>query len=278
LADRFADVDLGWLRLGGVKLFLDGGLTAAAAAMHEPYPHLPGYRGELAFSPDELRERIEELDQAGHQIMVHAIGDRALDEVLDAFERLPGRRPVESGMHRIEHGGNLFMTTERIERFKRAGVLPIPQPSFIYSTASGYRRFLGPERSRDLMPFRKLLDAGLAVPGNSDSAGVEARMHEPMFGIWCLVNRRANTGEVLDIEQAVTVKEGLRMYTRNAALSLGELDNRGSLEVGKFADFVVLDRDPGAMPADQLLEVAVDSTWVGGRCRYDRASAATGSA
>ncbi|MDE2572878.1 MAG: amidohydrolase [bacterium] len=271
LAQTFSEIDPAWLRLGGIKLFLDGGLTSAAAALHEPYATIPGYRGEMAFQPEELQMWLRELDRAGHQILIHAIGDRALDTALEAFSSLPQRRDANRGPHRIEHGGNLFMDSKRIECFKRSGVLPVPQPAFIHTTASGYREYLGRERSQNLMPFRTLLSEGFPLPGNSDAIGIDARQHEPMFGIWCLVCRRAGSGEILDGHEAIGVSEAMRMYTRYAAMSIGMGRELGSIEPGKLADFLLFERDLRTVESEDLLNVRVDQTWVGGKCVYDRA-------
>src|ERR1051326_2537139 len=104
---KLEGIDPDWIRWGGIKLFLDGGLTAASAAMHDPYEHLPGYRGEMAYEAAEFADLVRDLDGAGHQILVHTVGDRAIDTALDAFEALPRPRPAEKGAHRLEHAGQL---------------------------------------------------------------------------------------------------------------------------------------------------------------------------
>jgi predicted amidohydrolase YtcJ len=269
LKERFHQVGGELLRLGGIKIFLDGGLTAAAAALHDPYPDHPGYRGELAYELAELVPLVRQIADSDLQVAIHAIGDRALDIALEALSELPSREDAVLPPHRIEHGGNLFSTPARIGKFLSNGILPVPQPSFIHTTAEGYRQQLGEERGRYLIPLKTLLDAGLRLPGNSDAVGLLPDQHAPMFSIWAAVNRIATSGATLDKEESITVDQALWMYTRDAAYALGLEADLGSLEVGKRADFTVLDQDPRRVPPLDLRGVAVGQTWVGGNCVFE---------
>ena len=177
----FDGIDEQRLKLGGIKLFLDGGLTASAAALYEPYEGSDDYRGELGFTATELAELCRAIAEAGHQVAIHAIGDLALDMALDALAALPPGEETAGAPHRIEHAGNLFMTAERIARFRDSRILPVPQPVFIYTTAPGYKRLLGPERSRNLMPFRTLLEAGLRLPGQLGRGGHHCAPARPVL-------------------------------------------------------------------------------------------------
>jgi len=266
LRSRFDGVEPERLRLGGVKLFLDGGLTAGAAALHDDYPDQPGYRGELRYDDAELAELLHDIDREGFQTLMHAIGDRALDQALGAVEAL-GEGAAEH-RHRIEHAGNLWMTPDRISRLVRSGVIPVPQPAFIRTTALGYRARLG-DRVGDLMPFRALADAGIRIPGNSDAIGISADQHDPFPAIEAAVTRRSQLGEPVDPQHALTLLESIEMYTRNAAQSIGRETEIGSLEAGKFADFVVLDRDILTVPSDQIATVRPRQTWSGGELVFE---------
>jgi len=258
------------MQMMGVKVFLDGGLTAGAAALHDDYPGQPGYRGELAFTDDYVTELVAMADHRGLQIALHAIGDRALDQALDANLALPeGRHGV--ARHRIEHAGNMFMTQERIKRFISAGVVPVPQPAFLLTTAPGYVAHLGRERIGPVMPFRTLIDHGLPIPGNSDAIGITERQHHPFPAMQAAVTRTSQGGEILDPQEAITIAEALRMYTEWAAYSIGWEDRIGSIEVGKLADFVVLDDDPLDTAPEDLGKLTVAQTWVDGTKVYQRA-------
>jgi predicted amidohydrolase YtcJ len=267
LAARFAGLDPARIKLGGVKLFLDGGLTSLAAALHEDYPEKPGYRGELAYDADALREWVQLVGDQKMQIAIHAIGDRALDLALDAIEA-SGDAAIER-RHRIEHAGNLWMTPERIQRLVELGAVPVPQPAFILTTALGYRRHLG-DRTGDLMPFRSLLDAGLALVGNSDAIGITADQHDPFPAIQAAITRHTHKGEPVDPHQAVTLMESLGMYTRDAAYAVGRESEIGSLEQGKLADFVVLDEDLLALDPTEIGAIRPRETWIDGERVYAR--------
>lgn len=267
LAERFEGVDETRLKLGGVKLFLDGGLTSLAAALTEDYPEKPGYRGELAYEPEQLREWVDIVTERDMQIAIHAIGDRALDQALDAIEAVGETARIRR--HRIEHAGNLWMTPERIERLVRLGAIPVPQPAFILTTALGYRRHLG-DRTGDLMPFRSLIDAGLALVGNSDAIGITADQHDPFPAIQAAVTRHTHDGRPVDPHQAITVMESLAMYTRDAAYAIHREHEIGSIEPRKRADFVVLDQDLLALDPEEIGGVRPRETWIDGERVYAR--------
>lgn len=267
LQDRLRNINGDKVKLCGIKLFLDGGLTSGAAALNEDYPEQPGYRGELTYSDEEVARLCKEIDAAGFQIALHAIGDRALDQALDAIARLPeeNRKKLR---HRIEHAGNLFMTDARIKRLADLSIIPVPQPAFILTTALGYRSRLGAERTGTLMPFKKLLDAGLIIPGNSDAIGITKDQHNPFPAIQASVTRLTKTGEVVEADQAMSVEQAFKMYTAWAAYALGWEEKMGSLEPGKVADFVILDRNPYEIPATELGGLNVTSTYIDGELVY----------
>jgi predicted amidohydrolase YtcJ len=266
---RIDALDPDHLAMVGFKVFLDGGLTAGAAALHEDYPGQPGYRGELAFTDREVAALIATADDAGLQIAMHAIGDRALDQALDGALALPTERHGVA-RHRIEHAGNMFMTDERIKRLVASGVLPVPQPAFIMTTAAGYVAHLGTDRIGTVMPFRTLIDHGLPVPGNSDAIGITEKQHHPFPAMQAAVTRRTNDGDVLAAQEAVTIEEALRMYTEWAAFSIGWEDRIGSLEVGKFADFAILSGDPLETAPTELAALTVVQTWIGAALVFER--------
>lgn len=269
LQDRFKSINGEKIKLCGIKLFLDGGLTSGAAALHEDYPNAPGYRGELTYSDAEVTRLVKEIDAAGFQVAMHAIGDRALDQAIDAIAALPAKKR-EAMRHRIEHAGNLFMSDERISRMAELHIIPVPQPAFILTTALGYRKNLGHNRTGILMPFKKLLDAGLIIPGNSDAIGITKDQHNPFPAIQASVTRHTQSGEAVEEDQAISVEQAFKMYTNWAAFALGWEDTMGSLEPGKVADFIVLDRDPYKIPSNELEKLNVTSTYIDGELVYSQ--------
>ncbi|MGH3187381.1 MAG: amidohydrolase [Streptosporangiaceae bacterium] len=267
LRERLAGVDPTWLRLAGVKIFLDGGLTSGAAALYDHYPGKPGYYGELAFADQQVCEIVRIVDSAGLQIAMHAIGDRALDQAIDAIAALSAADRNVS-RHRIEHAGNMFMTTERVKRMVEARIIPVPQPAFILTTAAGYIRHLGRDRIGNIMPFRILIDSGLRIPGNSDAIGITANQHHPFPAMQAAIDRRTEDGTLIGPDQALTVDEALAMYTRWGAYAIGRDQDIGSLEVGKLADFVMIDREPHMV--GDLRKLQVEETWIAGQPTYVR--------
>lgn len=202
LQGRFKNINGEKVKLCGIKLFSDGGLTSGAAALHQDYPNMPGYRGELTYSDEEVTRLVKEIDAAGFQVAIHAIGDRALDQAIAAIATLPAENR-KAKRHRIEHAGNLFMTAERIGRIVELHIVPVPQPAFILTTALGYRKNLGADRTGSLMPFKQLIEAGLIIPGNSDAIGITKDQHNPFPAIQASVARRTQSGEVVEEDQAI---------------------------------------------------------------------------
>jgi predicted amidohydrolase YtcJ len=267
LQSRFKNIQGDKAKLCGIKLFADGGLTSGAAALNQDYPGRQGYRGELTYTDEEMTRLCKEIDSAGFQIAIHAIGDRALDQALDAIASLPPKSR-EQKRHRIEHAGNLFMNPERIKRMADLHIVPVPQPAFILTTAIGYRTSLGVDRIGKLMPFRDLIDAGLIIPGNSDAIGITRDQHIPFPAIQASVERLTKSGEEVEPDQAISVHEAFKMYTNWAAFSLGWEDMIGSIEPGKMADFIMLDRDPYQIPVNELGNLNVTSTYIDGDLVY----------
>ena len=264
-ANRFISSDR--LRLAGFKVFLDGGLTSSAAALYEDYPDMPGYRGELGHTPEGLARIVQEVERLGMQIAIHAIGDRALDMAIDSIAQNSSQGDMR---HRIEHAGNVFVTAERISRLKELGIVPVPQASFIRTSALGYEQHLGRARVGTLMPFRDLKDAGLKTPGNSDALGITWDQHNPFLGIQALVERKASSGLDVEPEQALSLYEAIETYTVDSAYSLRWEDKIGTLEVGKLADVVLLDGKLEDLEKDQIGNATVASTWIAGEQVFSR--------
>jgi predicted amidohydrolase YtcJ len=267
-------------RIQGVKMFSDGGYSAASAAMKRPYrlPELgPDHHGHVALSRKQLTDALRRTAAAGLQLAVHANGDRAQEAVCEAFsavlEDLPSERPVP----RIEHAGNFVPDyAEATAAWRRAGIVPCPQPVFIRNFGEFVPDYVGEYARRGQFPFRSLLEDGWPISASSDVwIGSEPGQTNPFLSIASCVGRFDFHGNPLEPEQAITVDQALRMHTLNAAQALGEEGTRGSLEPGKFADIAVLDRDPRTCPADALVDVGVEQVYLGGRLVHDRAGTAT---
>ena len=250
-----------WLKFSAVKLFVDGGITGSAGAFYEPYAHQPANRGHLKLEQDELDAMVRRLDDAGIQASVHVVGDRALDMLLDAFAKLSDPSRLR---HRLEHAGHLCMSPERIARIKDYGLVPVMTLPFLSAFGDFLHPHLGP-RADGAFAVRRLLDAGLRVPGSSDSLGAQPESLNPFFGMWCAVERTTLLGLELAPEEAVTALEALHTYTTHAAWADWEERRKGSLAPGKLADVIICAEDPVDMPAARLKEFSPEATIVGGR-------------
>jgi hypothetical protein len=259
------------VRIQGLKLFADGGYSAASAAVKHPYTMHPHSCGTMALAEEDVATALRKTRDAGLQLAIHANGDRAQEEICEAITRAGGA-PGGRLRTRIEHAGNFLPDPEiTVEKWRRAGIIPVPQPVFLYTFGEFLPVYLGDYGARGRFPFRALLDDGWHISGSSDVwIGSESGATNPMFSVWCTVKRETFNGGRIDEEQRIDVEEALRMHTLYAAEALGEGASRGSLEAGKLADVIVLDRDPRTCGADGLLDVRVDHVLMGGRRVWER--------
>jgi predicted amidohydrolase YtcJ len=251
-----------WLRIGGLKGFVDGSLGSHTAAFHEPFTDMPGSRGLLVNEPDDLYRWIAGADAAGLQPMIHAIGDRANRIILDVFERVIAENGPRDRRFRIEHAQHIAPVD--IPRFGELGVIASMQPYHAIDDGRWADRVIGPERSRTTYAFRDLLDTGARLAFGSDWYVAPPT---PLEGIFAAVTRRTLDGANPDgwvPEQRIAVEEALRAYTSDAAYASFEEDLKGSLAPGMLADLVVLERDLRAIPPEEIRDARVVATVVGG--------------
>lgn len=262
-----------WMDIKGVKIFSDGGYSSANAVVKAPYLQT-GSCGDMGMTLEEIRNYYERTRAAGFGLAVHANGEVAQETVCQAV--LSGSGPSDGPPVRLEHGGNFLPDYEvTTSWWRRAGILPCPQPTFLFALGDFFPIYLGDYGTRGRFPFRRMLDDGWPVAGSSDIyAGGEERITNPMFGIWCAVERTTYRGEVIDPDQRLSVEEAIGMYTIDAARVLGHDADKGSLEAGKLADVIVLDRDPRRLRGDDLLDTKVQHVFVGGKLVHSRAETA----
>lgn len=260
LPERFAS-DM--LRVDTVKFLADGGLSGATAALSVPYRHAAS-AGVLRFAGDELQTLCAEAHRAGWRIATHAIGDRAIDQVLDVYEGL-GEHPRRLA-HRIEHLG--LPDATQLARAARLGVIAAPQTVFLHALGRNFRHYLPDDFLARCYPVRAMLDAGLPVALSSDAPVVED--DNPLLGMAVAQTRRDQDGHPIARDQAITASEALYAYTMGGAVATGDDGNRGSIEPGRWADLAVLSDDPLAVEADALTGVRVEMTFLAGRLVYER--------
>jgi predicted amidohydrolase YtcJ len=252
-----------WLRLGPVKIFADGSLVGRTAAMHDPYDGSDG-TGYLQAEEDELRAAIIAAHRSGWQVATHAIGDRAIDVVLDAYAQALAECPRRDPRHRIEHFA--VVQPRQVARAAELGVIAVPQGRFATELGDGMLAAVGPGREEWLYRQRSLLDAGMVLPGSSDRPVVSGA---PLLGIADMVNRRTASGAPFNPGEAITAHQALRAYTWGSAYASRQEHVKGSIASGLLADLVILSEDPTAVSPDRIAGLEVLATIVGGRLAYD---------
>jgi len=251
------------LKIGGIKIVADGAISARTAAVAEPYLHRPDYYGELAITREELHRIIMEGYPEGYRFCVHVNGERAIDMFLDVIEEAQEKYPRKDPRDRAIHC--TVVTPEIIARIKRLGVLPTIFGPYPYYHGDKILPAFGAERLERMFAARSFLDAGIKVAAHSDH---NASPYPPLMGIHALVNRKTANGQPIGMSQKISVMEALKLYTINAAYHTFEEDVLGSIELGKFADMVVLRKDILTVPAETIIDIPVDMTIVDGKIVY----------
>ena len=257
-----------WLRIGALKGFVDGSLGSHTAAMLEPFSDAPNDRGLLVSTPEQLYAWTEGADAAGLHVLVHAIGDRAIRLQLDIFERVAREHGARDRRFRIEHAQHL--APAEVPRFAALGVIPSMQPYHAIDDGRWAERVIGPERAKGTYAFRSLRDAGARIAFGSDWYVAPPT---PLEGIYAAVTRRTLDGrnpEGWVPQEKIAVEDALRAYTVNGAWASFEEAEKGTLERGKLADFVLIDRDLTRVPPETIGQAKVMLTVVGGRIVFER--------
>ena len=262
-----------WLKVGGVKGFMDGALGAGTAVMFEPFSDDPGNTGKYAAEAiplSKIEERIAGADAAGLQVEVHAIGDKAIAELFDIFARVAQKNGPKDRRFRIEHAQHLRRA--EIPKFTAQGVIASMQPYHAVDDGRWADRRLGvgTERRLGTYAFRWLLDAKATVAFGSDW---DVAPISPILGIAAAVTRATIDGKQPGgwvPEQKIKPEEALKAYTVTAAYAAFEEKEKGSLEIGRLGDFVVLSDDPLSVRPEAIEKIQVDATVVGGRVVYQR--------
>lgn len=255
-----------WLRWGGMKGFVDGSLGSTTAWFHKPYDDAPNTTGLTMVDPEQLRAAITAANKADLHVAVHAIGDRANDWLLDAFEKVEQTGPKKDWRFRIEHAQHL--TPAAIKRFGPLGVVASMQPYHAVDDGRWAEKRIGAERLKGTYAFRSLIDSGAHLTFGSDWPVAPL---DPLTGIYAAVTRRTADGanpNGWQPQEKITVAEALRSYTAENAWAGFQEGKVGVLKQGALADFAVLSKDLFTVPPTQITNVKVVRTIVGGREMY----------
>jgi predicted amidohydrolase YtcJ len=235
------------LRLGAVKVMV----TRTAGKLHP--------------SPEELKDLTLECHRAGFQLAFHAEEEDVIDAVIDTLEYVNGIMPVAGRRHRIEHCAEC--TPRLLTRLPKLGIVIVSQPPFIYYSGERYLATVAPDILPWMYRIRSPLDSGLVVAGSSDTPVVPLN---PLVGVYSAVTRKTGANQDFCVEEAVSPQQALQMCTVNAAYASFEEDIKGSITPGKLADIVILSDDPARLPPEEIKDIKVEMTIIGGKVVWER--------
>lgn len=253
-------------RIGPVKIFTDGSAGGRTAAMSKPY--MGGDAddtGLLCLTDDELNALVMRPHREGYRFAIHAIGDAAIDQVLNALEAALAEVPDPDRRHRIEHCG--WLRPDQMARMKAAHILPAPQPAFLYYFGDNYLRLLEKDRVEASHPMRTWIDAGLHPSASTDCPVVEI---DPFANIYAMVTRKTENGTQIGIDQILSIDEALNAYTFESAYVAHEEALKGRLVPGQLGDVAVFDTDLLTCAPDDILTTRCDIAILGGKVVFER--------
>jgi len=247
------------LKEGPLKIMVDGSSVGGTCATTVPLMHLTDVT-PATFTQEELDEIFVEGHRLGFQLTAHAVGDKAVEMVLNSYEKAMQMYPRKDPRHRIEH---CFLCPPNLmERIKKLGVLPVPNPGFLSVWGGVFEKYYG-DRIKDVIPLKSFEKIGIVTPFGSDAMVIEE--YEPLFGIAAAMERRdLKSGRVIGEEQKISLLHSIRCYTYFGAFASFEEDIKGSIEYGKLADLVVLSSSILGKTPDEIRKIRVEESYLGG--------------
>ncbi len=243
------------VKIGGLKLYLDGSFGAKTACMFEPFTDAPEKCGFCVIEEEDIYEKMKVAHNNSLQIIIHAIGDKANRIAMDLYKKLLTEFPRNDPRHRIEHAS--MLTEDIIFDMAEYGIIASCQPPFINSEYYWLAKRIGNERCKYTYPMKSIVHAGVVLASGSDCPIEDPH---PILGLHALVTRNSFVPE-----ECLSVEEALKSYTINAAYAAFEEDVKGSIEIGKLANFTILDRNPLKLPKDEIREIQVMETIIRGK-------------
>ena len=251
------------LRLGGIKMVADGAIATRTAYLSKPYEGTHDDHGILAMTAEETEDQVMQMHRAGFQVCIHANGDLTIDMVLTAYEKAQAAFPRPNARHRIEHCS--LVNPDLLRRMKALGCIATPFCTYVYHHGEKMP-FYGEERLQWMFAQRSFLDYGVISTGATD---YPPGPFEPLLGIQSCVTRTDSNGKLWGPNQKISVEEALKIYTINGAYASFEENIKGSIEVGKLADLVVLGDDPTRVVPMGIKDIPVERTIVGGKTVFE---------
>ncbi len=253
------------LRFQGLKILIDGGIGGRTALLREPYENDPDDYGLLTVPVENLQKLVDAANKRGMLCGIHCAGGKAMDIVIDAFKKTNKIKPIKGRGFYLIHA---YQPSE--QNFKDCRELEInvaSQPSFLYYLGDSYHENVGDERSKWLKPHRAWIDEGIMVASGTDSP---VTPYPPFVSLWASIARRTEINNIqMGTKQKVTREEAIKMYTINGTYLTFEENLKGSLEAGKLADMVIIDRDILTCPEDDIKDTKVLTTYLGGEVVYE---------
>ena len=252
-------------KLGWTKMMQDGSVGGCSAALRAPYPGQPDNTGICYFDQAELDDMVLTAHRAGWQVGIHAIGDKAVEQCIEAYEKALTAYPRENHRHRIEHYG--ILDEAMMDKTKELGLVPVMGVPFIYELGDSYINNLTWERTTMMYPLKSLIKRGIIAPLSTDAPVIDPN---PMHGLYVATTRKTKTGQLLAPGEEVTMMEALRAYTAWGAYASFEENLKGTIEVGKLADLAVLSTNILEAKDEEILKIKTDLTVIDGQVVYQR--------
>lgn len=250
-----------WLRLGGLKMAIDGGTSSRTAYMYEPFEGESEVRNFNRLDTNDLLRYFRTAQEYGWDVGIHVTGDRAMDMAVDAFAQVAREQPRADMRHNIIHG--YFPSDRALRQMAEYNIGVVVQPTFIYWEGDMIFRDVGVRRAANYKPVRKYLDHGIQVAANSDIPSTTSV--NPFVALYALVTRKNNLGHYIAADQAISRAEALHAYTLGGTWLTREEAGKGSIALGKVADLVVIDRDYFTVPDEEIKAIQPVLTVVGGK-------------
>ncbi len=263
----FSDFGDDWLSYSGVKLQIDGGMTLRTAAMRDGYPDDPDYKGTIVIEPERFNALVATANRYGWRVGVHAVGDAAIDRVLDAYALADAERSIKGRRFIVIHGS--LMRRDQMERARGLDVRVDAQTSFLWDKAAVVKRYLGEQTANRAFPMRTMIDV-MGLDSVAQGTDYPINLLSPFVNMYVMVTRRDKNGDVYGAGERVTREEAIRLYTSAAARYSFSENKTGSIEPGKLADMVVLSADILSVPDEALKDIVAIRTIVGGKTVLER--------